>query len=306
MDGKRVGRLVHETAKHLRDAHPQLLDHFSVDEFMDNIRRLPEMGPYNWFGEESDANCMQIETRFGEPALEGYLKLVLLSFIQRNGEAYSKFRCLPDQVLAYYDINHNRIVDSIERNEYSGRFLFTNSRFQKDLAIVSGRLTPVGAEKLHLARMPKRFMATRGLRQFLSVSVFVGLETRGFQPFYQYHADVQDPHLLSLFNEKGWIQTFRLIGEMMKWDKRIKGTFGCSWFFDPALEKVSPRLTYLRKVQTDNGARHFCLGTTPSAIRDSTLKSKTRRRLYDEGKYIPTSYIVIWPRKALIEWAQSF
>jgi hypothetical protein len=38
-------------------------------------------------------------------------------------------------------------------------------------------------------------------------------------------------------------------------------------------------------------------------IRDATVYSPHRRRLFEEGKYRPMQYLVVWPRKELLAWA---
>jgi hypothetical protein len=94
-----------------------------------------------------------------------------------------------------------------------------------------------------------------------------------------------------------------MVGELLKINQEVKGYFATSWFYDPELEKISPRLTYLRDVITENGGKLFVKGSSPRTIRDATFKSPTRRKLYEEGKYLPTDYLIVWPRKQLIEWA---
>jgi hypothetical protein len=90
---------------------------------------------------------------------------------------------------------------------------------------------------------------------------------------------------------------------MLELHPEIKGIWTGSWFNDPAIETVSPRLTYLRKMPQDNGAYAFYsnLASTSGAL----SKSKTRQKLYEEKKYIPKSYALIWPRKPLLKWAVS-
>ena len=36
---------------------------------------------------------------------------------------------------------------------------------------------------------------------------------------------------------------------------------------------------------------------------DAFVKSKKRMKLFTEGKYTPKSYLLIWPRKKLTDWA---
>ena len=38
---------------------------------------------------------------------------------------------------------------------------------------------------------------------------------------------------------------------------------------------------------------------------NATAKSSTRKRLYEEGKYKPTGYMVIWLREELINWSDK-
>lgn len=115
------------------------------------------------------------------------------------------------------------------------------------------------------------------------------------------HTDSNDPHLMADFNQEGWIRFYKRVSDMLEIYPHVKGVFGSSWFFDPILEDISPRLVYLRIIVTDNGGKLFHIGSNDQSIKDATQKSQIRRKLCQEGKYIPTS---IWPRKNLIAWAK--
>jgi hypothetical protein len=43
---------------------------------------------------------------------------------------------------------------------------------------------------------------------------------------------------------------------------KVKGVFCSSWWYDPQLEAISPRLKYLSAVPTDNGAQLFFMKPT--------------------------------------------
>ena len=77
-----------------------------------------------------------------------------------------------------------------------------------------------------------------------------------------------------------------------------KGFCGASWFYDPQLENISPRLVYLAADPIAGGAERFHLGEdhTGSAL----SKSNTRVKFYDQGKYLPQSYLLVWYRKSMI------
>ena len=82
--------------------------------------------------------------------------------------------------------------------------------------------------------------------------------------------------------------------------------FGASWFYDPVLATVSPRLGYLRDVPLNGGAKLFFVEKGGAALANSLSTSPTRRKLYEEGKYVPTTYMMAWGRKAQSAWARQF
>ena len=90
---------------------------------------------------------------------------------------------------------------------------------------------------------------------------------------------------------------------MLALNPEIRGMWGGSWFYDPALERISPRLEYLRSVPQDNGAYVFYSNIDING--GALSKSDTRKQAYEDGKYLPKSYSVIWPRRHLLDWAAS-
>jgi hypothetical protein len=93
------------------------------------------------------------------------------------------------------------------------------------------------------------------------------------------------------------------IAELMKRNPRIRGIYRRSWLLDPKLEEISPNLAYLRQTPQQNGAKLFRCSSTERDIKQSLAISPIRRKLYAEGKYLPTVYAYIWPRRDVLEWA---
>jgi hypothetical protein len=81
------------------------------------------------------------------------------------------------------------------------------------------------------------------------------------------------------------------------------GMFGASWFYDPALDEVSPKLSYLRTVPEKNGAFVIFINEGDDARENALQKSTSRRKLYDDGLYTPRHYMLIWPKKSQVKWA---
>jgi hypothetical protein len=95
-----------------------------------------------------------------------------------------------------------------------------------------------------------------------------------------------------------------MVAEMLERHEEIKGMFGASWFYDPQLENISPRLMYLQKIPLAGGAQMFYMGADRTG--NALAKSKTRLKLYEEGRYRPQEYMLVWPRKELMAWARLF
>ncbi|PWG61694.1 hypothetical protein [Sediminicurvatus halobius] len=174
--------------------------------------------------------------------------------------------------------------------------------YLKDLALCRLKLLPVGAELVERdAGIPRSLLWRGGARQLLRGAPFFAFVTRGFRPFFTLH---MDPRRLEEFSPAGWERTYHRIAALLKRHPEVKGVFGTAWFYDPAVARISPHLAYLRELRERHGAMSFRYGPTESARRNATATSRTRRRLMEDGRYEPTSYYVVWPRRALIDWAR--
>lgn len=284
-------------------SNTNLLTMFPLTTYIDCLKNYPEIGRYAFESSEIKEYCNNIVKYSNEQTLELYHKLVLITLIVK-AEDRLQAEPLPDDIKKLYVTNFERIIRNIESNA-PGVYKYQNDRFCKDLAVCNLRLIPAGAQKIHLDGISRRFLTTGGIRQFFKGLIFIFFELGGFEPLYQMHTASGDPDLMAKFNPDGWDLFYRRVANLLKINANIKGLFGSSWFFDPRLVEISPRLKYLREIVVNNGGKLFYLGTSIQGTKDALLKSQTRRRLYQEGKYIPTDYLVIWARKKLIEWADK-
>ncbi len=85
----------------------------------------------------------------------------------------------------------------------------------------------------------------------------------------------------------------------------VKGVFGTSWWFDPRVAEISPKLDFLYRLPSENGARFLFTGVNESATRDAISNSPEREALYVQGKYQPRSYMMLWARDDLLHWADT-
>ena len=86
----------------------------------------------------------------------------------------------------------------------------------------------------------------------------------------------------------------------MEWQPALKALVGNAWFYDPVVAEISPQMAYVRAFPEACGARFF---RGPLDNSRSALTSPKRRRLFEEGRYRPRRYFMIWPRRELLAWA---
>lgn len=128
------------------------------------------------------------------------------------------------------------------------------------------------------------------------------IAAQSWKPWLEVHTESRE---LSDFNEPGWDRAWATAAEICKRRPQMAGMLGSSWFYDPPLEQISPRLAYLRVNPLKHGA--FLLHQGPGEIHTqrAATSSPTRAALIERGEYTARSWIVAWPRAALIRWADS-
>lgn len=175
---------------------------------------------------------------------------------------------------------------------------FPDDYFLKDYRFATGMTLPCGAQVVDLAERP-------GIKTIVTVaakSPLVGWHA-ATRPWFRPHTESR---YLSEFNEDGWNRCFAEIGDLLAVMPNVAGMIATSWFYDPKLEQISPRLAYLRRVPCDASAIMVCHGTTDFDIKSSTATSPTRRELYEQGKYMPTCWSIVWPRDAMLAWCAEY
>ena len=175
-----------------------------------------------------------------------------------------------------------------------------NDSFSKDLGIVRGALLPAMAQLIYPA---SGIMRTVVMRNGLASAWYMYNNCGSLKPFMEIHT--HDAMAKNYFNKSGWDETYRLASYLLDYLPNSRGLFGSSWFYDPIVPKISPRLSYLQDIPLSQGARLFRIGTSIADVNLATLTSDTRRNLYLSGQYLPTKYALVWPRKLLASYFQK-
>lgn len=306
MNDTRLKHIISNIESVVRDSHADVFNQVPIQTYIKAIERYPKYAGYRYRSDEVERYCNIIKSSSDKKVLGTYHKLLLLRLIDENNQNLNWLN-FPETVINCYREDFDRIISQIENNHVAKEYyLYSNNRFFKDLAVCCLRLFPVGARKYELSIFPiKRFMK-KGWRQFIRLLLYLAFETRGLAPFLTGHYDTGDPNFSKQFNIEGFIGAYRTIAEIMKMNTDIKGYFGINWLNDPHIERISPRLAYIRYMNIACGCRYFHLGTNASAIKNATMKSSTRERLHQDGNYLPENYAFVYSRKRLIEWSEQY
>jgi hypothetical protein len=176
--------------------------------------------------------------------------------------------------------------------------------FAKDVRYALGLTVPAGALQFDLKYSIGPKLILRDVRDRGSPkSAFAYIRSGGWGRWYNEHVDLR---AMREFNPEGWTAHCAKMAEVLELNPSVLGIVGVGWFYDPAVvvAENSPALDYIQNTQVKYGAFHVRIGTEPHHIQNAIYRSALRKRLYEEGKYLPTCYMLAWPRAALIAWAQ--
>lgn len=204
---------------------------------------------------------------------------------------------LPESLLPYYAENITRILlRATKPDDWASSA--RSDIFLKDLGILRMTLIPCASHLIFRhSGVPRSLIMQQSPAHLVRALVFFGIRTRGFAPFLENHVH---PEMLTHFNPKGRERCYELVGELLQRWPESRGLMGLSWYYDPAVPIISPRLAYLCDVPKRARALFLPAGSGPDVVGGATSTSETRRKLFEAGKYLPTRYLMAWARNDLL------
>lgn len=286
------------------DTENQFLSRFPVSHYLSFFSEHRDTSPYTQFPGSLAPWFEKIAKTEGVAALQTMHRLALLMLMQRSLErlntSNSSFPVIsPTTKMAIIEW-FSDICQYIE----SGGTMYLDAHhdfFKKDIHIAALKMLPTSSI-CHLERsgLPRRFLLCGGVSQACYGLKTLFVDLRGnYKQLFELHMDDRrtQPHFL----EAGWIRLYEEVAKEMICHPEISGVFAQSWFWDKAVGDISKNTQYLRDIPEQGGAKFFKLSGNDAEHR-AALKNKKRKRLYIEGQYKPTGYLMIWPRQALLEW----
>ena len=294
-------RTIRQQTEVLRTIRADLLQEHPIDDYLNDIYSYPLTKGYQYISPQLQAIFDHIRKADGELALQIYHKLTLAQALTHT---LSKFQDQPVST-SFLPLYRQWFTDVLIGFSSNGDEYYSHARdpFMKDFAVCTLRAIPVGgAWIVERSAIGRRFLVTGGIFQAVKCLFFVLLHMKGWSPFYEIHT--VDRYIAGFTPEERERCYFR-VAELLASHPEMKGLCAGSWFYDPALRCISPRLSYLIDQPMQHGAHVFRIGTEDDDIGLSLKRSPTRKALYRAGKYMPTHYLIIWPRKDLMKWATA-
>jgi len=278
-----------------------ILSRFPLSDYLNTIKSSTGLGKLLHFQRaiKLKRTYEKITSHYGTQALAIYLKLALCCFINDSLERL-KHKNLPDEIIHLYHQWFEWVLQDFSKqpDEY---YDYCCRSFALDVMICSLRSIPIGgAWIVEIRGVGLRPFFGGGVKQFFSYLYFIIFKAHGFSLYVRMHTVERN---LRNFNEHEINLAYMRIAKLIKRNPRIKGLYRRSWFLDPNLEYISPKLGYLIKVPLQNGAKLFAAGSIKNDIKYALMVSPIRRRLYEEGKYLPMGHAYIWPRKEFLLFA---
>jgi len=238
-------------------------------------------------------------SRLPEATRADFERWFLLERVATFQPAMSGLR-LPPATLVDYRIHFERMLASALDGQRRHRP--DDDALLKDIGLAEGRLVPAGSAVVGDARSRRnpRLLLGGGVRQLGRGLLLFGPRTRGFGPFLTLHWHGRGGRR---FHRSLFTPSYLAAAEIVRANPALKGISGASWLLDPELALVSPSLAFVRELQEANGA------TLLRAVRQrrdawgATATSRHRRRLVESGQYAPEVWVSVWPRAALLAWA---
>jgi len=300
---KDLERNINSLQQEINAVSPDICVQFPIPDYINDVHSYRQFRTHSYFSSKRRKIFKKIEDRHGAYSLALYHKLALAGFIKDSMKRL-KTEFLPEGIICELHAWFRRVIEDFTRQPDS-YYEYSNSDFRHDLGVCCLKNLPIGgAWFVQVRPIGLQLFWTADILRLLRIMRFLIFKAKGFTPFCVIHTFKR---YLPRFNCQRMNLAYRLIGELIKRNPKIKGIYRRSWFLDPKLEKISSSLNYLRELPRRGGAIFFEAGTTRFDIANALAFSPKRRKLYNKGKYLPVAYAYIWPRKEFLEWlSQSY
>jgi hypothetical protein len=229
-------------------------------------------------------------------SLSELVKLLMLQLI-----ADFSTKCSALTLTADISENYQRSVQRIYQQwvaEPGAELTTVNDLLLKDIGLLSGALLPCTERVIEPYSILQRYLMHRqGVKQAWRL-ICVLLAARGNKPVCRLHIHLAEINSLTAH---GWRLTCLQLAQLLELNPQLKGVVGSSWFYDPAIAAISPKLAFINKLLNNMQASIF-FSHTEDESSGALSRSVTRQNAYTSGQYQPKNYVIFIPRNRLLTW----
>jgi hypothetical protein len=176
------------------------------------------------------------------------------------------------------------------------------SRFVDTCMLASLRRFPAGQFDWVRGGVPLSYLLSVKLRSLPKALYVTAVRLGGRSPVFFSHFGYR--RLGQSLSETEANRSYYRMARSMELQPDIRGLAASSWFRSPDTHRVSPHLGWVNTVVLENGGFVAVRGPADPDC-GVFVRSQTRLRLYEAGKFTPTLGLVIWPRRAMLAWAAA-
>ena len=196
-----------------------------------------------------------------------------------------------------------RQIATLSRN-FGNQFNLGTDAFEELARIVTLRRFHAGQNSFDVMVLPRAWLLRVHPLALPGLVREIAFDLKGFAPIVMPHVNYwrANPGLIL---EKENERALWRIAKSVEMQPRIKGLVAMSWLNCKATAEVSPHLGFVRQFYFDNGGYVVDLNVAPGDMGFLVGDSK-RQSLYAEGKFLPRESLAIWPRAAMLRWADVY
>ncbi|MCU1448817.1 MAG: hypothetical protein JWP02_987 [Acidimicrobiales bacterium] len=245
-----------------------------VARMVEALDRMPAFDDYTYVSAEVEAVEADVVLTDGEGWLSRYYQLVLHELLDRSLSRPHPW-VLPDEIEDALLAEYARMIDEAATD-------------------------PIWSDPLG----SPEFMIDVGFARESLLPFRVGLVGLGDGVIYG-HLTPRPDRLEEPFSEASVLDDGLLAADFFAHNPSLRAMVSASWLLDPALDEVSPHLAWVRRYVLERGSELEPIETPDHVVENALATSRTRRRLYEEGRYVPKTYAMVSRRDAVLRWAES-
>jgi hypothetical protein len=163
------------------------------------------------------------------------------------------------------------------------------------------RRFPAGPMDWEISGFPRSWLLHVRKAELPRILRALAFDTHGFAPMFVMHV-ARKPKNRTLVLEHEVMRCQYRVARSLELQPQVKGITVRAWFHDPQTVRDNPHLDALNRVYREAGATIVIAGLAPAD--GGFLDNRAvRKKRYERGALRYSAGIVLWPRKAAIDWA---